>query len=710
MHEINKIRDIIGNEPDIQSRFDTLSYILKLLSNPLSEKYGRELVIRALDNKHKYEDTKKLFKYTVRKSGLYPYLSSEFDDLSLKELLILDLYKPKTEEGGFIFHSLQRLVYSYLINKNNVVLSASTSVGKSAIIDSAIASGKFRRTVIIVPTIALIDETRRRLSEKFIDIFQIITHPSQLATTDHCIYILTQERVMERQDLNDIDLFILDEFYKLNIESENDSRSILLNIAFLKLLKSTKQFYLIGPNIDYVIGLKQLGLNYIFIPSEFSTVALNIYEFNLPTHGEQRIEKTAELLKATKYSTMVYCQSPTTAIKVAEKLIEKECGTPQAIDNNFIAWLSKNYHRDWIIVKALLSGIGIHHGSLPRAIQQKMIRLFNQGKIRILICTSTIIEGVNTSAKNVIIYDRRSNISLVSNFTHKNIQGRAGRMGHHFVGNVYCLESIPDNENHLNEVNIIAGTQPPEVPLNLLYGVDNSYLTESSLKRMAEFESGSILNSEILSSNTKYPPKKLEELARKIKENLLSDWNNIIWSGMPNKYQMKALSEYILILEQNSLSRVHLSEIENLSTFLIQYLSSSSYSDFLKNKIEHYKFSGDISETIDWLMKTLRNAIGHNIPTAISTISDVLNYICKSMNLIAKFDYGFIAYKFENNHLPSIYNALDEFGIPIQVAEKLILKNLDIADLDQLVAYLKNNFIHIPYLDKGDIDFIQESL
>ncbi|HDL8286121.1 TPA: DEAD/DEAH box helicase [Yersinia enterocolitica] len=614
------------------------------------------------------------------------------------------------DDTEFTFHSLQKLVYSYLIKKNNVVLSASTSVGKSAIIDSIIASKQFNRTVIIVPTIALIDETRRRLSDKFQDDFQIITHPSQVASTNKTIYILTQERVMERQDLNEIDIFILDEFYKLNINSENDSRSILLNIAFLKLLKSSKQFYLIGPNIDYVIGLKQLGLSYIFIPSEFSTVALNIYEFDLPTHDDQRIIKTAELLKNDSDSTMIYCQSPVTAVKVAEELIERNCGNKTNVDDNFTKWLIENYHKDWIIVKALLNGIGIHHGSLPRAIQQKMIRLFNEGKIKILVCTSTIIEGVNTSAKNVIIYDRRSNRSVVSNFTHRNIQGRAGRMGRHFVGNVYCLESIPDNEGHLNEVNIITGTQPSDIPLNLLYGVDGSYLTESSVTRMAEFESGSILDANIISMNTKYPPQRLEELAVEIRKNILSNWQGIFWGGMPNKNQMRTLSDYILILEQASLSRVHLSDGDTLSTFLIQYLSSSSYSSFLKNKISHYQGNGDISNTIDWLLKTLRNAIGHNIPSAISTISSIIEYLCKRMKLVAQFDYRLIAYKFENSHLPSIYNALDEFGIPIQVAEKLILKNLEIEELDLLVMYLKKNYIHMPNLTIGDIAFIKESL
>ena len=36
-------------------------------------------------------------------------------------------------------------------------------------------------------------------------------------------------------------------------------------------------------------------------------------------------------------------------------------------------------------------------------IQQEIISLFNQNILKILICTTTITEGVNTTAKNVIV-------------------------------------------------------------------------------------------------------------------------------------------------------------------------------------------------------------------------------------------------------------------------------------------------------------------
>ena len=72
-----------------------------------------------------------------------------------------------------------------------VNFSAPTSFGKSLVIDALIASGRYPNIVIIVPTIALIDETRRRLS-RFRGTHKIsrIDQPAVEAN----IFILTQER------------------------------------------------------------------------------------------------------------------------------------------------------------------------------------------------------------------------------------------------------------------------------------------------------------------------------------------------------------------------------------------------------------------------------------------------------------------------------------------------------------------------------------
>ena len=70
---------------------------------------------------------------------------------------------------------------------------------------------------------------------------------------------------------------------------------------------------------------------------------------------------------------------------------------------DFIDHLSAVFGNEWIVVQALRHGIGIHHGLVPKYIQREIISLFNSGDISVLVSTTTITEGINTTAKNVIV-------------------------------------------------------------------------------------------------------------------------------------------------------------------------------------------------------------------------------------------------------------------------------------------------------------------
>jgi hypothetical protein len=98
----------------------------------------------------------------------------------------------------------------------------------------------------------LIDETRRRLS-RYRNYYKIITHASQ-HSAEHNIFILTQERVLELPSIEQIDFFVIDEFYKLSPGRGEDERCALLNQVFYRLIKTGKQFYMLGPGISGISG------------------------------------------------------------------------------------------------------------------------------------------------------------------------------------------------------------------------------------------------------------------------------------------------------------------------------------------------------------------------------------------------------------------------------------------------------------------------
>jgi len=368
----------------------------------------------------------------LRQIGLFPYLDPAH--LSLADFLAYEAHRPERLGDDIVFHRAQAHVYQLLMAGENIALSAPTSFGKSLVIDAVIASGKYKNIVIVVPTLALIDETRRRLTERFRGEFKIITHPSQ-ERAEKNLYVLTQERVLERDDWTDIDFFVIDEFYKLAPQRGDNERSAALNHAFYKLVKTGAQFYMLGPNISGITDQNHLRIELRFIKEpHFHTVATHVHRLRLEA---DEFETLTELCRTLDEPTIIFCSSPARASEVARRLVAAGLGSDNERLRAAADWISATYHVEWHFGKALARGIGIHHGRIPRSLAQFAVRRFNEGDIRFLACTSTLIEGVNTRARNIIVFDNRINREEIDLFTFNNIKGRSGRMFQYFVGHVY---------------------------------------------------------------------------------------------------------------------------------------------------------------------------------------------------------------------------------------------------------------------------------
>jgi replicative superfamily II helicase len=312
MSEHLELNDLISRLSDPshirEHRFSLLRDISYYVNTLEDSEIAHELVLRALENKDSFGSMSEILDALVRKIGLFPYLKPE--NLHVKDLLAYEAHRPfsmNRENDNYVFHRLQGLVYRRLMGGENIILSAPTSFGKSLIIDAVIASGEFSNIVIVVPTIALIDETRKRLS-KYLDRYKIITHPSQ-AKGDQNIFILTQERVLEINDLSDVKFFIIDEFYKLDptTDSAESDRSILLNQAFYRLHKTGARFYLLGPHINGIPDNFQEQYNCKFIYTDYSTTISEVEQLD---HTNDKTQQLIGLCRSLNESTIIYCSSP----------------------------------------------------------------------------------------------------------------------------------------------------------------------------------------------------------------------------------------------------------------------------------------------------------------------------------------------------------------------------------------------------------------
>lgn len=666
---------------------DVLLAINAIVNRSNSEWEGRDLVIRALDKFALFDAVEQsLLLNMVRAVGLFPYITPHLNNMALSDRLAYEAHRVEGVEQGMVFHHLQAHVFSLIMQGQNVVLSASTSVGKSLVIDAVLAQRRFKKAVVIVPTIALIDETRRRLVKRFRD-FNLITHPSQEAVPYVTnVYLLTQERVIQRPDLDDVEFFVLDEFYKIDLGSDKDgsTRAVDLSLAFHKLAKTGAQFYMLGPHIQKISGL--YDYEYHFIPSDYSTVAVDVQNFNLGMRSEERTQKLLELVRTLESPTLIYCQAPASANRVAEYLIQDAGLTPVPETQEIAAWISKHYHPEWNVARAIALGVGIHHGGVPRALQQYIVKLFNDGVLKRIICTSTMIEGVNTSAENVIIYDRRLKTSTFDYFTYKNISGRAGRMNKYFIGKVFMLEAPPIEQGLTVEYPI--GHQDETSPIGLLMQLENEYLTDISRGRLQEAYANPVLSPSTLIENRHIPIERQVEVAKTIISDLPDSQGLLGWKGIPEPNQLNYLCELVYSLEGKNLMDYLISSSSQLAWHINELRNQKNLPAYLNDAVENRWEDVSASEAINLRLKFIRNMVCFKLPRDIMAIHKIQVDVLEQ-NGYEPGDFSFFAEQLENMFLDPLLTALDEYGIPTQISTKIKHLILPSEHLNDLLAKLR---------------------
>lgn len=427
------------------TEFEICQQVNSLLESN-KESDARDILIKLLDDLNRDKKPySSLINHLIRRSGLYPYLrpeSSSWDDRCVYEAFKVDVGGKKT----VTLHREQSTILKKLINNESIAVSAPTSFGKSFIIDAFISIKKPRNVAIIVPTLALTDETRRRINKKFSRFYKIIT-TGDVDQAEKNIFIFPQERAIQyAKTLDQLDLLVIDEFYKASPEFDKD-RSPALQKAILRLGSIAKQRYFLAPNISELKdSIFTQGMD--FIPVDFNTVFLEKHDLfhDMGGNHQKKSDFLLKLLRTASGKTLIYAATYSNIANVATEIIHNKSDSIQPRAHEFSEWLASNYTTDWALVKLSKKGTGIHNGQLHRSISQIQIRLFDEfNGLDSLISTSSIIEGVNTSAENVVIWSNRSGAgnAKLKDFSYRNIIGRGGRMLQHFVGKIYILEKPP---------------------------------------------------------------------------------------------------------------------------------------------------------------------------------------------------------------------------------------------------------------------------
>lgn len=681
------IRRLLGDRDTFaEHRFAILRALVGMANDERSVVAARELVIRMLALGAALNDGyDELLDSLVRQVGLYPYVDQN-RPRGFEDQIVIEAHRVPGLKDNRLFHSLQLSIFQELVSGRNVVLSAPTSVGKSLVIDAVLATRQHKRAVIIVPTIALIDETRRRVGQSLGHSHDIITHPSQKRLDDGrpTVYVLTQERALSRTDLDDVDFFVIDEFYKLDLRGgETDERAVDLNLCFHRFASQGAQFYLIGPNIADVRGLAS-EYRHVFVPSPFSTVALDVIHFDLKKDGPERADKLVELCRSFTSPTLVYCQSPRSA-REAARLMYSTCDLSLVErTSDAVEWLEQNFPSEWEVTQALRRGVGIHHGNVPRALQQYMVRAFEEGHIKFLVCTSTMIEGVNTVAENVVIFDRRrGNNKTIDDFTFRNIAGRAGRMNRYFIGKVFVLEAAVEEGDHV--VDLPIERQDDTTPLSLLLDLPTGSLTRQSQERLIEVFSNSKLSEATIRQNRYLPMSAQNAVFDAISELHDAQPRLLSWRGMPDSDQLLAVCNIIFdhVDQGAGLRRHGIFKGSQLQAVLTGLMAAPDFGSFIRRRVEERWKDQSISDAVEGALAFLRNYVGYTFGRQLMAVSRIQADVLTRFKGTRPGDYSLLAARAESLFLPAGLYALDEYGVPAEIAVKLMRSTGPIEDVDQ---------------------------
>lgn len=678
---------------DEKNAFDVLrsiSYIVNRSQDGVDSSV-QALVLRVLDRRDKFHGLEDILNALIRHLGLYPYLDSSM--LTVKDALARESHRPDViierptgisadnidVVDDIVFHRVQAEVFRRIISGENIVLSAPTSFGKSALIDALISSAIYRNIVVVVPTIALIDETRRRLA-KIKGGYKIITHASQEIKHKN-VFILTQERVIEFPGLPSIDLFVLDEFYKLD-PREDSHRAMVLNHAFYKLFKMAKQFYLLGPSIQGVPEGFADRFDCHFVRTDYSTVVTELIHVKAKKGDE--MGRLLQLCSEIDGPTLIFCASPSRARKIVRTLSEKVCDRKVGM-SDAAEWVAANYHPEWTLVKGLRSGVGMHHGRMPRSLAQLCVKGFNEGSLPFLVCTSTLIEGVNTKAKNVVIFDNKIARQKYDYFTFNNIRGRSGRMFKHFVGNVYMFHNPP--QECFPEVDVPLFSQDLEKTSDdLLIQIDDHDLKIKSRERVSVYHKQQYLDIDILRQNSGIDPSSQVEFAQDLTDNFLK-FRSLAWKRFPNWEQLQYLCELIWKYFGPEAGRVGQVSSGKQLAYKLSQLKRKPLKSIMDDEV---RSAEDPDDAIEGVLEFIRSWPQYRFPKLAMGVCRIYNYVAKRLGYDLLADYGYYCAEVENLFSDAALVALDEYGLPFQVAKRLESYLESDGSLDKALHRLKN--------------------
>ena len=661
--------------------FEECAQINTLIENSKKAE-ARSMVINLLDKLQRDgNEYTPLVNHLIREVGLFPYIDPK--TALWEDQVVVEVFKANVgDKDPVTLHSAQSHVLKRLLLGDNIAVSAPTSFGKSFIVDAFIAIRHPENVVMIVPTIALADEARRRIEHKFSQEYKIIT-TTDATIAERNIFIFPQERSFAYLDkLEKIDMLIVDEFYKASSMFDDDRSSSLLS-AIIELGRISRQKYYLAPNIHKIVdNVFTQGMQFMRL-TDFKTVitkAANIYKKRRYDENIDEFKKSylIKILQNNTSKTLIYAGSYNNINKVSSILTDNLHKKETSLLKDFNDWLKINYGDSFSLCRLSERGIGIHNGKMHRSLSQIQVKLFEYTEgLDTIISTSSIIEGVNTQAEQVIVWSNKKGSHKFDYFTYRNIIGRAGRMFKYFVGKVYLLEEPPTQENTTLTIDFpdeVAESLDSENPGIEISQEQNNHIKEYEAFMIDTLGAENFRQIKKLSIFKSCDPRILKLLIEKLKAN--PNWpRGYAALATTNTYNWREPILDVVNLLGDNMAR------------LIKIAIWKMPDNWTRSIADIYSELSDIS------YEDLFSAERYLSYNLCSTLA-VINVLKKSFDPTSP-DISLFIGKAANAFLPKLVYQLEEYGLPRMISRKIQDSGLinfedDSVEISEIITQFNN--------------------
>ncbi|WP_075256612.1 DEAD/DEAH box helicase [Herbaspirillum camelliae] len=381
-------------------------------------------------------------------------------------------------------------VWDELKKQQFLSIAAPTSAGKSFLIQLYLKAmlGKSDRLLdiaYIVPTRSLIHEVQSSLTRAFQDfeyapvISSVPRSDERLAATQSRIFVFTQERLRTAMDETDLalDCVIVDEAQQI----ADGSRGMLLLSCLEDVHQRAPEAQILfitpgsrsGASIGALMGLGELPSvetvlrpvrqNLIYV--NFKTakkkpyLELTLHRDNMVPLSLEKVDLEGEAVSGAgnrfltavmnlgdEGQNLVYASGKAAAESMAEAIAEalkrQNKVTPQAESLVELSdFVKRHVHPEYALVECIKSGVAYHYGSMPTTLTKAIEEYFSSGALKYLVCTSTLLQGVNLPARNIFIRNpKKGKGKPMGPEDFWNLAGRAGRLAKDTHGNVFLIE------------------------------------------------------------------------------------------------------------------------------------------------------------------------------------------------------------------------------------------------------------------------------